>query len=123
MNHMKAIFFNLFLFVCISGFAQQNADSLKKAADNRPGPSAIGTVVHVDNKNCPLAIRVIHPERKDTTYYLPIGTDMDSLMGQRITFRFGRLMIKQPMRCTGLVVRIWDVRKVNATHKKSKKNS
>ena len=118
---MKAVFFNLFLLVCVSGFAQQNADSLKKAADNRPGPSAIGTVVHVDSKNCPIEIRVIRPERKDTLYYIPIGTDMDSLVGERITFRFGRLMIKQPLGCAGMVVRVWDVKKVSTTHKKRKK--
>jgi len=116
------MFFTLFLFVCVSGFAQQNTDSIKKAADNRPGPSAIGTVVHVDNKNCPVAIRVIRPERKDTLYYIPMGTDIDSLMGKRITFRFGRLMIKQPLGCNGIVARVWDVKKVNTSHKKGKKS-
>jgi len=117
---MKVLFFNLFLFICVLAFAQQNADSLKRAVDNKPGPSAIGTVVHVDNKNCPVAIRVIRPERKDTLYYIPMGKDIDSLMGKRITFRFGKLMIKQPLGCTGIVARVWDVKEVNKSHKKGK---
>ncbi|HTA83064.1 MAG TPA: hypothetical protein VK783_09025 [Bacteroidia bacterium] len=113
-------FFTLFSLQC---FSQQSTDSVRVNPNNRPGPSAIGTVVHIDNKNCPVAIRVIHPERKDTLYYIPIGTDIDSLMGKRITFRFGKLMIKQPLGCTGIVARVWDVRKVNATHKKSRKSN
>ena len=118
---MKSIFLITSLLVATAGFSQQNTDSLKKANDNRPGPSAIGTVVHLDNKNCPTAIRVVHPERKDTMYYLPIGYDMDSLMGKKITFRFGRLMIRQPLGCTGMVVRVWNVKIVSTVHKKKHK--
>jgi len=119
---MKSILFITILLFAATAFSQQNADSLKKANDNRPGPSAIGTVVHLDNKNCPTAIRVIRPERKDTMYYLPIGYDMDSLMGKKITFRFGRLMIRQPLGCTGMVVRVWDVKAVSTVHKKKRRS-
>jgi hypothetical protein len=110
------------LWISVS-FAQQNTDTAKKVTltQNRPGRTGVGTIVHRDNKHCSTVIREIRTDRKDTVYYLPMGSNLDSLYkeGTRITFKYSRLMIKQPLGCDGMVVHIWDVKEVAKTRKKT----
>ncbi len=100
-------------------FAQENADTaITKSNENRPGPTATGTVIHRDNKNCPVVIRVVRTPQKDTMYYLPVSSGLAGFdkEGMRITFKYRRSMIRQPMGCTGIPVMIWDVKAVSKKH-------
>lgn len=110
----------LILFgIAITGFSQQNADSANKTK-NHPEPAenkwrntpVKGIVVRNDNKNCAVVIDVFPPGKNDTIIFLPMGRNLDTLIGSKISFNAGRLMIRNPIGCTGIPVRIWNVKKL-----------
>ena len=67
------------LLVC-SAFSQEAKDTAKKPAQpmTKNGRVLMGTVMHRDNKHCSTVIRVVSEDKKDTSFYIPMG---DSLKG------------------------------------------
>ena len=116
---MKSTLIVALLLVATICFAQAKKDTTaSKPNTGRQRNRAIGKVIHDSNKNCSTLIQIVDKEKKDTTYYIPMSAGIDTLVGSTISFNYGRLMIRQPLGCTGTPVRIWNVQKVEAPSKK-----
>jgi hypothetical protein len=118
---MKTLISLSLLFAVTICAAQERKDTVKVKEEDRPGPIATGKVMHRSNKNCPTVIAVVRPTEKDTLFFLPIGTGFEGFdkPGITVTFKYRKLMIKQPLGCTGIPVNVWDVKKaVPMRHRK-----
>jgi hypothetical protein len=121
---MKVLASICLMFIATMCVAQEKGDTAIKKNDDRPGPSATGVIVHRSNKNCSTVIMLL-PIKKDTVYFLPVSNGLEGFdkEGTKITFKYRRSMIRQPMGCTGTPVMLWDVKAVVSTkhHKKVSK--
>jgi|GEM_PF-2102238 hypothetical protein len=121
---MKKILSAFLLLVATTCFAQENADTAihEKKTTSLGGPTVMGTVIHNSNQNCSTLVRMIDKVRKDTVYFIPLGNAIKPYdkVGNVVSFKFRRTMIKQPKGCTGVLVMMSDVKLISTSHHKKK---
>jgi len=122
--NMRTLFSICLLFAATACVAQENADTALAKPTNHDGGgrAAVGTIVHLTNKNCRTVIRYIDPTTKDTMVYLPMGDAIKPYdkVGTTISFTYRRSLIRQPFGCTGMPVMISNIKVMHKVkhHKK-----